>query len=342
MKRAKRYPTTIRRWYRPVEHECAVCHRRLRQAMTLSRRTVITLQAVIKLIHAGYRCPDPQCLGRSRIYRSVEADALALPGFTYGLDIVVLVGQLHLGKHQTVDEAHHEIQNRLRALGVSVSRREILYLFDAYCTLLKASSEAKADLIWLAQVEANGGIIVSVDGIQPDRGNETIYLVRDALTGRMLVAENVLSSETEVMKALLTPVTTLGVKVLGTITDAQESELQAVEHLWPDVPHQVCQFHVLREASRPAFEVDRKLKTALRKRVGDKVRVIRRRLRHDLQHAEASEAEQLEALDEYALGMQTAINRDGTLPFEYPGIQAGEDLDALAESLRRLEKKGEQ
>jgi hypothetical protein len=37
--------------------------------------------------------------------------------------------------------------------------------------------------------------------------------------------------------------------------------------------------------------------------------------------------------------MQTALNRDGMLPFEYPGVQAGEDLDALAESLRRLEKK---
>jgi len=342
MKRAKRYPTTIRRWYRPAEHECAVCHRRLRQAMTLSRRTVVTLQAVIKLIHAGYRCPDPNCPGRSRIYRSAEADALALPGFTYGLDIVVLVGQLHLGKHQTLDEVHHEVQERMRALEVSISRREILYLFDAYCALLRACSEAKDDKDWLGQVKENGGIIVSVDGIQPDRGNETIYLVRDTLSGRVLVAENVLSSETEVMKALLTPITTLGVKVLGTITDAQESELRAVEQLWPEVPHQVCQFHVLREASRPAFEVDRKLKTTLRKRVGEKVRVVRRQLRHDLQHAEASEAEQLEALDEYALGMQTALNRDGILPFEYPGVQAGEDLDALAESLQRLEKKGAQ
>ena len=209
-------------------------------------------------------------------------------------------------------------------------------------TVLRATSGAKDDQHWLAQVKENGGIIVSVDGIQPDRGNETIYLVRDALTGRMLVAENVLSSETEVMKALLTPVTTLGVKVLGTITDAQESEVLAVEQLWPDVPHQVCQFHGLREASRPAFEVDRKLKTTLRKRVGEKVRVVRRQLRQDRLHAEANEAEQLEALDEYALGMQTALNRDGILPFEYPGVQAGEALDALAESLQRLEKKGEQ
>jgi hypothetical protein len=306
--------------------------------MTLSRRTVVTLSTVVKLIHAGYRCPDLSCPGRSRIYRSAEADALALPGFTYGLDIVVLVGQLHLGKHQTVDEVHHQVQERLRALGVSISRREILYLFDAYCTLLRAASKAKADQQWLVQVQQNGGIIISIDGIQPDRGNETIYLVRDALTGRVLAAENVTSSETEVMKALLAPVAALGVKVLGTITDAQESELRAVEQLWPDVPHQVCQFHVLREASRPGFEADRKVKTALRKRVGEKIRAVRKQLKGDLVHAAASEAHQLDVLQDYALSIQTTLNRDGTLPFDYAGVQAGEDLDAIAESLSRLEK----
>src|SRR6266849_5092705 len=33
--------------------------------------------------------------GCQRTYRSPAADALALPGFTYGLDIVLLVGRLH-------------------------------------------------------------------------------------------------------------------------------------------------------------------------------------------------------------------------------------------------------
>ena len=46
----------------------------------------------------------------------------------------------------------------------------------------------------------NGGVIVSIDGIQPDKGNETVYVGRSALTGRVLTAENVISSETEVMK----------------------------------------------------------------------------------------------------------------------------------------------
>ena len=49
----------------------------------------------------------------------------------------------------------------------------------------------------------SGGLLISIDGIQPDKGNATLYLVRDVLTGRLLCAATVSSSETEVMKRLL-------------------------------------------------------------------------------------------------------------------------------------------
>src|SRR5437764_8764141 len=283
MKPARKFAQMSRRFYRPEQSHCPVCQKRLRRAVTLSERTVITLEEVIKLVHAGYRCPDPHCAGHQRTYRSAQADALALPWFTYGMDIVLLVGRLRLREHQTVDEIHQELLKRLAPLGVKISRREVLYLFEAYSTLLRASSEAKDDMEWLGQVEKNGGIIVSVDGIQPEKGNETVYLVRDALTGRVLAAENVTSSETAVMKALLAPVVALEVerkvKVLGTITDAQESELKAVEELWPEVPHQVCQFHALRDAAQGAFEADKKVKTAIRKTLQPKVRAVRKQLK---------------------------------------------------------------
>jgi hypothetical protein len=340
MKRSRSYPRVMRRWYRPMEYECPECHRSLRQAMTLSKRTVITLGGVIKLIHAGYRCPDIACGGHQRTYRSAAADALALPGFTFGLDIVLLVGRLHLGRHQTVDEVHQELLRRLEPLGVKISRREILYLFEAYCTLLRASSQAKDDQEWLAQVEKNGGIIVSVDGIQPEKGNETVYLVRDALTGRVLAAENVTSSETAVIKALLAPVVALGVKVLGTITDAQESELKAVTELWPKVPHQVCQFHALRDAGQPAFEADKQVKTAMRKALQPKVRALRKQLKRDIPQSTTAEAEQLSVLDAYAGGVLSALNRDGLAPFEFATVRSAEDLDDVEASLQRLVKKG--
>jgi hypothetical protein len=303
---------------------------------------VVTLEGVIKVTHGGYRCRNPKCRSRARTYRSVAADALGLPGFTFGLDVVILAGQLHFGKHQTLDEAHEQITERLASLGVSISRREVLYLFNAFCTLLRSASEAKADKKWLDQVKKNEGIIVSIDGIQPDKGNETVYIVRDALTGRTLSAENVSSSETAVMKQILAPVLELQVPVLGTISDAQESEMKALQELWPDVPHQVCQFHVLREASKPAFEEDCQIKTAMRKSMQPKVNSIRKQIKNHMQKAQktAAEMEQLAVLGDYALGIQTSLNLDGTLPFDYAGIKTKNALDDLAASLNRLEEKG--
>jgi hypothetical protein len=237
---------------------------------------------------------------------------------------------------------HQELLERLAPFGVTIARREILYLFEAYCTLLRASSEVKDDQEWLLQVKKNGGIIVSVDGIQPEKGNETVYLVRDALTGRVLAAEQVTSSETAVMKALLAPVVALGVKVLGTITDAQESELKAVKDLWPKVPHQVCQFHALRDASQGAFEADKKIRTAMRKHLQPKVRAVRKQLKKQISQASPKEAEQLAALDDYASGMLTALNSEGLQPFTYAAVQAAQALDDVEASLGRLPKKGQQ
>jgi hypothetical protein len=214
-----------------------------------------------------------------RSYRSAAADALALPGFTFGLDSVIAVGHLRLARHQTLHEVHQQLLERLNRLGLSISRREVLYLFEAYCTLLRAAQQTKEGpewQAWLKQVEENGGIILSIDGIQPDNGNETIYLVRDVLTGRVLCAENVTSSETEVIKALLRP-------VLAVISDAQRSVSRAIKALWPEAPHQLCQFHYLREASKLMYELDRTTRTSMRKSMQRSVRDTRDQLAHHLQ-----------------------------------------------------------
>src|SRR5205807_5423806 len=144
--------------------------------------------------------------------------------------------------------------------------------------------------------------------------NETVYLVRDALTGRLLTAENVIESSVERMKQVLAPVVDLSVPVLGTISDAQESEVMALCQLWPDVPHQTCQFHALREASRPGFEEDGKYLAQMRENMQSKIRSVRKQMNKQMEHVSKAEAEQLEILDEYALGIQTALNIKGKLP----------------------------
>lgn len=347
-KQARQYATApLRRFFRPEVRVCPTCQRCLKRYATLSQRTVITLKGPIRLIHRGYRCPNTECASHLRSYRSAAADALALPGFTFGLDIVILVGQLRLGQHRTLDEVHQELSRRLHPFALSISRREVLYLFDAYCTLLRAGAAVADDQEWREQVQHNGGLIISIDGIQPDIGNETVYLVRDVVTTRVLAAANVTSSETAVIKALLAPVVALALPVLGVISDAQESLVKAIAQLWPASPHQTCQFHYLREAADPIYNLDRSTRKAMRKDIQSKVRETRKQLSHHLEEIQEAcqpeqqqEREQLTVLADYALGIQTALNFEGVSPFVYPGIQAYDALTEIELSLQELEKGG--
>lgn len=346
MRRAKVYPHVTKQIYHAEITICPTCGARLRRYTTISQRIVVTLDGVLRVVHCGYRCPQADCATAKRPYRSTVADGLALPGFTFGLDIVLLVGHLRLAEHQTVDQVHAALQARLTPLSVTISRREILYLFDAYCTLLRASQSIADDHVWQEQTRTNGGVIIAIDGIQPDKGSETIYLVRDVVTGRLLAAENVQRSDTPTMIALLRPIRELGVPVIGAVSDAQESLLQAIAALWPDIPHQVCQFHYLRAASRPMYDVDRTLRKQIRRAIQQDVRTVRRQLEAHAGKLDQTDADdqrttaQLQILDDYALAAQTALNLDALQPFQYASTAVDDALAASATSLDGLEKRG--
>jgi hypothetical protein len=346
MRKKKIYQQLTKRTYRPEMTHCMDCGSRLRRAVTISARTVITLKEVVRVVHRGYRCPQSDCPGNKRLYRSSEADALALPGFTFGLDIVLLVGHLRLREHQTVDEIHAVLSQRLAEIHQTISRREMLFLFEAYTALLRAGTEVAQDEEWKAQVRENHGLILSIDGIQPDNGNETIYLVRDVLTGRLLSAENVTDSTKERLKQVLAPVVALDVPVLGVISDAQPTELQAVAELWPQAPHQICQFHAIREAGRLIYNADHRVKTDLRIRLQQKTHEYRQNIHKRLKEAEENkednpqECEQFHILEAYAAMVEGALNLDSLTPFQYGGLAMQEALGQIQTSLEKLEKKG--
>jgi hypothetical protein len=346
MRCPKVYTQRTKRVLRAELTTCLTCATRLRRYATLSERTVITLDGPIQITHCGYRCPRSDCSTHLRSYRSAAADALALPGFTFGLDVVILVGQLRLAMQHTLDQTHQALLRRLAPFELTISRREVLYLFDAYCTLLRAAHESASDTAWQDQVRANGGLILSIDGIQPDKGNETVYLVRDVLSGRVLAAENVRVSDTPTITALLQPIRDLQLPVIGAVSDAQESLLQAIASLWPAIPHQVCQFHYLREASRPMYDLDRGLRTQVRKAREQPVRAVRNQIAHQVSKLDgeaegsAQRCAHLQVLDDYALAMVTALNLDGQQPFRYASLAVDDALSEIASSLERLSKGG--
>lgn len=346
MRKKKSYEQRNKRTYRPEITHCLDCGGRLQRAVTISDRTIITLKEVLHVVHRGYRCPFPDCPGHQRLYRSSEADALALPGFTFGLDIVLFVGHLRLQEHKTVDEIHTVLSHSLTGVHQTISRREILFLFEAYAALLRAATEVVQDDEWKAQVRENQGLLLSIDGIQPDNGNETIYLVRDVWTGRLLAAENVTDSTKERLKQILAPIIALNLPIVGVISDAQPTELQAVADLWPQAPHQICQFHAIREAGRLIYVADHRVRNDVRIRLQQKTHEYRQDLHKRLKateeprEANASEAAQLQVLEEYAATIEGALNLESITPFQYGGLAMQEALGDIQTSLERLVKKG--
>ena len=59
--------------------------------------------------------------------------------------------------------------------------------------------------------------------------------------------------------------------------NAVKTQRRAVEQALPGVPHQLCQFHFLREAALPVYEADRHAKKELKKRVRG-IRVLERQV----------------------------------------------------------------
>jgi transposase-like protein len=78
------------------------------------------------------------------------------------------------------------------------------------------------------------------------------------LSEEILLARPLLSSTGGDLVALLREVQKqLTVPVRAIISDGQETIREAVSFVFPDLPHQLCQFHYLRDAAQPIFEADR-------------------------------------------------------------------------------------
>jgi hypothetical protein len=59
-----------------------------------SRRTVATLQGLVRLIPRVRRCHNPSCPRHAKPYRPEAGGRYALPRHEFGLDVVALAGAL--------------------------------------------------------------------------------------------------------------------------------------------------------------------------------------------------------------------------------------------------------
>jgi hypothetical protein len=316
-------PSEIR--LEPLEDCCRSCSEKSWVAYH-SPRTVATLEGLVRLRLVVRRCVNPGCPLYHEPCRPEQEGAFALPQSEFGLDVIAVVGALRHAHHRSVPEIHRELSAR----GVDVSERTVTNLLDRYEELVALRLTDRAAL--QEKLTKQGRVVLAIDGLQPDVGHEVLWVVRECLSGEVLLARSLLSGTEESLAGLLGEVAEgLEVPILGIVSDGVHPIRRAVGRVFPKVPHQLCQFHYLREAAKEVYEADRHAKKELKKRVRG-VRPIEREL-------EGRQDPEAEAVRGYCLALRSAITDDGRPPLSASGIKLHERLEAIHSSIERVDTK---
>jgi hypothetical protein len=290
-------------------------------------RTLVTLAGLVRLKLKIRQCRYAECSRHRRPYRPEAEGALALPHHEFGLDVIATIGALRYAEHKSVPEIHRALRER----GVDVAQRSVTGLLERYDELL-ALSLSDADR--LREITAREGrVVLALDGLQPDVGHEVLWVLRDCLSGEVLLAKSLLSATGADLAALLGAVASvLPVPIVAVVSDGQRSIRRAVERALPGVPHQLCHFHYLREAALPVYEADRHAKKELKKRVRG-IRVLERQV-------ESRSDAEAEVVRGYCAAVRSALTDDGPPPLSASGLQLHERLSQIQDSLEKAEKRG--
>jgi hypothetical protein len=310
----------------PLQRVCPSCRQPMRIRYE-NRRTLVTLSGAVRLRLKIRRCEQEGCPRHHTPYRPEAEGAIALPQHEFGLDVIALVGGLRHREHRSVPEIHAALRGR----GVAIAERSVTNLLDRYDELLAVSLTDSARLRGL--LASRGRVILALDGLQPDVGHEVLWVVRDCLSGEVLLARSLLSGTADDLAPLLCAVAqAIGVPVAGVVSDGQTSIRRAVERALPGVPHQLCQFHFLREAALPVFEADRHAKVQLKAQI----RGVRRLERAVEGHDDTGS----QVVRGYCAAVRSAITEDGRAPLAASGLTLKGRLAKVAASLERATAKG--
>ncbi len=292
------------------------------------RRTLMTLEGLCCLTIVVRRCRNQDCSRYQQPYRPEEEGRWALPHGECGLDVIALVGKLRYREHRSVSEIHQQLKER----GVQVCERTVEHLMHRYEELVTVHLHQKERL--RLRMQEQGRAILAMDGLQPDVGHEVLWVIREVLSGEIVLARALLSSAQEDLAALLTEAKDLlAVPVSGIISDGQQTIRKAVASVFGAVPHQLCHFHYLREAAKPIYEADRHAKKELKKKVRG-IRAIERSL-------EDESGEEAPIVRDYCLAVRSALTDDGHPPLSASGLTLHDRLTQISASIDRVaEKRG--
>ena len=275
----KRIPLDVEDCWCPVcDRYMYVCDHRYHHLWTLEGPT----QVVNRLV----RCPDASCASRGRTFSPAAELSLSMPRWCIGWDVFCWLGHRRFARHWSVPQLRAELKDTHQ---IRLSDDAIEHYIGLDQTMLAARQQDPAQLA--EAYRDSPSLVLTIDGLQPEKGHETLYGVRELTRKRVWFAEPLLSSaEQEVHRVVVLArqwAERVAKPVRAWMSAKQDAFVKAIATEFPGIPHRYGQNHFMRDLAKPVLDLDRQAKVTMRSKVRG-LRAIERRVLDERRHAAAS------------------------------------------------------
>jgi hypothetical protein len=264
----RRWPaeTAFRQEILTVEQEaCSHCQRALNICDHRFHR-IFTLDGPVEILCKLAHCPDPCCPAHGHTLSPLAETQITLPWWLIGWDVFCWMGFRRFTRHWSIPQLQAELRDGYH---IRLSDDAIAGYLKRYRCMV-AARQQDADLLKEAYKDIDR-LVLTIDGLQPEKGHETLYVVRELRGKRIWFAEALLSSSSEEVQRLLAKAKDwaqqIGKPVELWMSDKQDAFVKGIAAEFPDVPHRYCQNHFLRDLAKPMLETDSHAKVQMRKKV---------------------------------------------------------------------------
>ena len=247
------------------DRQCPLCGRRMHTCDHRHHR-VHSFQGPLHLINRLVRCPDGACPCHHRTFSPEVECTITMPWWSMDWEVFAWIGHRRFVRHWSVSQLRAELSD---TYDIRLSDDTLERAIRRYQTMLAAREQ---DPVRLAEdYREVEDLVLSIDGLQPEKGHETLYVVRELGAKRVWFAESLLSSSEAEVRRLLVQARTwaqsLERPVRLWVSDKQEAFVKGIRTVFPGTPHRYCDNHFLRDVAKPILEADSKAKVKMRQKV---------------------------------------------------------------------------
>jgi hypothetical protein len=171
-----------------IDRDCPSCGRMMHVCDHRYRR-FHTLGGPVELLCRLDHCPDPACPGHTKTKSPELETTIAPPSWAIGWDVFCWIGHRRCARHMSIPLIQSEL---LDDYGIKLSDDGIAKYIRRYQAMLAARQQDPQAL--RREYESVDEIVLSIDGLQPEKGHETLYVVRELTQKRVWFAEALISA----------------------------------------------------------------------------------------------------------------------------------------------------